>query len=90
REHRGRVWSGVFGEGLHYQDYLIEHKPNENYDDRDWERFVKYRMGTKGQKRFATNKANKVVQKIYHTHGSKPFNIIQEEKVHIILSLVIV
>ncbi|CAN1148281.1 hypothetical protein LINPERHAP2_LOCUS16376, partial [Linum perenne] len=61
-------------------DYLIEHKPNENYDDRDRERFVKYRMGTKGQKRSAINKANIAVQKIYHTHGSKPFNITQEEK----------
>ncbi|CAN1133213.1 hypothetical protein LINPERHAP2_LOCUS7520 [Linum perenne] len=90
REHRGRVWSGVFGEGQHDQDYLIEHKPNENYDDKDWERFMKYRMGTKGQKRSATNKANIAVQKIYHTHGSKPFNITQEEKVHITLSLVIV
>ncbi|CAN1163443.1 hypothetical protein LINPERHAP2_LOCUS25035 [Linum perenne] len=37
-------------------------------------------MGTKGQKRSATNKANRAVQEIYHTHGSKPFNITQEEK----------
>ncbi|CAN1281096.1 hypothetical protein LINPERPRIM_LOCUS17614, partial [Linum perenne] len=28
----------------------------------------------------ATNKANRAVQKIYHTHRSKPFNITQEEK----------
>ncbi|CAN1122163.1 hypothetical protein LINPERHAP2_LOCUS1215 [Linum perenne] len=90
RAHRGWVWSGVFGDDSHNQDYLIEHKPNENYDDRDWERFVKYKMGTKGQKRSTTNKANRAVHKIYHTHGSKPFNITQEENVHIILPLVIV
>ncbi|CAN0903192.1 hypothetical protein LINGRAHAP2_LOCUS22419 [Linum grandiflorum] len=78
REHRGKIWTDIKGDGKTLEEYIAS-KPNPDYDDRDWERFVKYRTGTKTVKFSETNKKNRDSQKSYHTHGSKPFNITQQE-----------
>ncbi|CAN0926006.1 hypothetical protein LINGRAHAP2_LOCUS35079 [Linum grandiflorum] len=65
-------------DGKTLEEYIAS-MPNPDYDDKDWEMFVKYRTGTKAVKFSKTNKKNMDSQKIYHTHGSKPFNITQQE-----------
>ncbi|CAN0859474.1 hypothetical protein LINGRAHAP2_LOCUS7667 [Linum grandiflorum] len=81
RERRNTIFHEVYGDICQSLDHYIRAKPNLDYDARDWERFIKYRLGTKGQKRSKTNKENRKAQTIYETSGSKPFKMTEEELV---------
>ncbi|CAN0919886.1 hypothetical protein LINGRAHAP2_LOCUS31716 [Linum grandiflorum] len=58
REHGGKIWTDIKRDEKTLEEYIAS-KPNLDSDDRDWERFVKYRMRTKVGKLSETNKTNK-------------------------------
>ncbi|CAN1153009.1 hypothetical protein LINPERHAP2_LOCUS19113 [Linum perenne] len=77
RERRGRIWKKAGCDAFQGVDHNLSLRP-QRLDERDWDMYYRYMLKTEPLLACARNKANRANQNIYHTKGSRPFNVEHE------------